>query len=534
MNKYIGISVIAVGLGLTSCGDFLDKLPDDRADINSTDKVTQLLTSAYATNNSIVMAEMASDNAMDNGSLFTYDDRMQEESYLWQPITTEGNDSPESFWDACYLAVATANQALAAIDEMGNPTELRGQRGEALLCRSWAMFQLSNIFCLAYNPQTAGTDLGLPYPTEPETTLNPQYERGTVAELYQKIDKDLQEGLPLIDDNIYSQPKYHFNKAAAYAFAARFYLYYQQWDKVIECAIQSLGSNPEQMMRNWEYIANEMASNFEARCNQYVAASEGANLLIETAYSSMVYWIGPYNLGRRYGHNNTEIAQVETYRTTGVRSGIWGSHATSTGLWMGHSCWGYSEKLSISKYYGYFEYTDKVNGIGYRRNAIVRLCGDEVALCRAEAYAMKGDYAKALADINLWLKYNAMAGVQVSKDDVVDTYAKIPYMEDEAHQPIPASSANGTPKKRLHPLGFNLADSVQENFIHCILHMRRVQTIQEGLRWMDIKRWGIEIAHNREGQAPDMLLVDDPRRAFQLPNDVIDAGLQANPRNLKQ
>ena len=47
-------------------------------------------------------------------------------------------------------------------------------------------------------------------------------QRGTVAEVYQNIAADLEEGLPLIDDNIYSRVKYHFNKKAAYAFAARF------------------------------------------------------------------------------------------------------------------------------------------------------------------------------------------------------------------------------------------------------------------------------------------------------------------------
>jgi hypothetical protein len=119
---------------------------------------------------------------------------------------------------------------------MGNPAELQAQRGEALLCRAWAIFQLSNIFCLAYNPETADKDLGLPYPMEPETQLNPHYVRGSMAELYANIDKDLQEGLPLVDDNMYTVPKYHFNKAAAYAFASRFYLYYQKWDEAIRCA----------------------------------------------------------------------------------------------------------------------------------------------------------------------------------------------------------------------------------------------------------------------------------------------------------
>ena len=56
------------------------------------------------------------------------------------------------------------------------------------------------------------------------------------------------------------------------------------------------------------------------------------------------------------------------------------------------------------------------------------------------------------------------------------------------------------------------------------------RTIHEGLRWQDIKRYGIEISHNRDGLANDILKVDDPRRAMQLPQDVINAGLEANPR----
>lgn len=527
MNKYIGLSIIAVGLGLTSCNDFLDKIPDNRTEVTSEEQVTLLLTTAYSSNNSIIMAEMASDNAMDNGSTFTFEDKLQEEAYLWKDITSEDNDATKDFWESGYLAVSTANQALLAIEEMGNPANLQAQRGEALLCRAWAIFDLANLFCMAYNPQTANQDLGLPYPTTPETELKPHYERGTLAQLYANIEKDLQEGLPLIDDNIYTVPKYHFNKAAANAFAARFYLYYQKWDKAIEYATKALGTNPEKMMRNWAYIAGEMASNFEDRCNQYVSANEACNFLIQTAASSMVYWLGPYSLGRRYGHNINNIAMVETYRT----AGIWGAYNSRSDLWLSHSCWGYNEKLCNSKYNGYFEYTDKVNGIGYRRNAIVRLSGPETLLCRAEAYAVKGDYANALADINLWLSFNSRSGLQVSQEDVVETYADMPYMEDENEQPIPASADYGSPKKRLHPLGFNLADSVQENFIHCILHMRRCEVAQEGLRWMDIKRWGIQIAHNRERQAPDKLMLNDPRRAFQLPQDVIDAGLTPNPRN---
>ena len=70
-----------------------------------------------------------------------------------------------------------------------------------------------------------------------------------------------------------------------------------------------------------------------------------------------------------------------------------------------------------------------------------------------------------------------------------------------------------------------------ENLIHCILHLRRVETLHDGLRWYDVKRYGIEISHNKDGMEPEVLKMNDPRRAFQLPQDVINAGLQPNPRN---
>ena len=66
--------------------------------------------------------------------------------------------------------------------------------------------------------------------------------------------------------------------------------------------------------------------------------------------------------------------------------------------------------------------------------------------------------------------------------------------------------------------------------MYCLLHFRRIETVHEGLRWFDIKRFGIEIEHNINGQANDVLTKDDPRRVLQLPADVIGAGMQPNPR----
>jgi hypothetical protein len=72
--------------------------------------------------------------------------------------------------------------------------------------------------------------------------------------------------------------------------------------------------------------------------------------------------------------------------------------------------------------------------------------------------------------------------------------------------------------------------------------VRRIHTIFEGLRLFDVKRYGITIYRRQISNVAaqgspasiekvyDSLTVNDPRRAMQLPQDVISAGLDPNPR----
>jgi hypothetical protein len=52
------------------------------------------------------------------------------------------------------------------------------------------------------------------------------------------------------------------------------------------------------------------------------------------------------------------------------------------------------------------------------------------------------------------------------------------------------------------------------------------------LRWHDLKRYGIEITHVQGKDAPRVLIWNDDRRAIQLPQAIIDAGLSSNPREV--
>lgn len=509
--------IICFGLTFTSCDDFLDVIPNNSIEIDSETKVAFLLTSAYSGLTSVMMEEMSSDNAMDNGSKFTFESQEHEDAYLWNDITNEGNDSPHAFWSGSYEAIAAANQALEAIEELGNPASLQAYRGEALICRAYAHFSLANTFCLPYNPETAKTDLGVPYSTVPENVVFPKYKRGNLYELYEKINADIEAALPLIDDYVYSVPKYHFNKKAAYAFATRFNLYYHNYDKVIQYAELVLGKNPEKVLRNWAAVY-ATAHNWDLRADMYISANEPANLLLIPVTSNWGYWVGPYSLGERYGHSALIL-----FRETVFSDGVWGEDSNI--FYPANSVFGNDQKQMVSKVGGYFHYLDKVNGIGYRKNVIVNFATDETLLCRAEAYILKGKLDKATADINIWLSTHTTTKVQRTTKEIVDIYEKITYM------PLQVMSNNQrSPKKKLNPRGFTVTNGNQENMIHCILHLRRIENIHEGLRWQDIKRYGIEITHNRSGKDDDVLTVNDPRRAIQLPQVVINAGLDANPR----
>ena len=105
MKKYIGFAIIAIAMGLSSCNDFLDKLPDDRAEVNSVEKVSQFLVSAYPNHLPNFIFEISSDNVMDNGAVYTAQPN-QDKIYRWENVETEGNDDPRSLWNNGYESAA--------------------------------------------------------------------------------------------------------------------------------------------------------------------------------------------------------------------------------------------------------------------------------------------------------------------------------------------------------------------------------------------------------------------------------------------
>lgn len=515
-NIVLFLFCIMVGMGI-SCQDFLDTLPDNRTEINDLEKVASVLVNAYPTTSAAMVNELSSDNMMDNGPQYAPFGLFEKAPYLWQDINTRGNDDPFLIWQSHYGAIAAANLALKTIEELGTPEESLPYKAEALLCRAYNHFVLVNVFSMHYNPETASKDLGIPYVKELETVPFVKYSRGTVAEVYEKINADIEAALPYVVENANGAVKYHFNPEAAHAFAARFNLFYQKFDKTITHASKVLGSNPESKQRNYERYTKDM--NWVQIPKEYVQSSEEANFLLipYTSNWPYVHWYGS-----RYGHSAV-LNGAETY----LALGPWGTSGAQGKIYYSKKILRATEQaVFYPKIEPFFEYTDKTAGIGYLHMVIPVFSGEETLLCRAEAYALTGKYDEATTDLALWMKTHCVASAPVLTREKINTfYEGLPY----AVVPTKNMKEKGI-KKHLNPQGFTVTAGEQENFIHCVLHFRRLETMFEGMRWYDIKRYGIEIDHLMGDFSPIVLAKEDPRRAIQLPQDVISKGLTENPR----
>ncbi|MDR1414579.1 MAG: RagB/SusD family nutrient uptake outer membrane protein [Odoribacteraceae bacterium] len=532
--KYRFITRVAALLALAwtgaACERFLDTLPDNRTDIDTDAKITSLLVSGYDEHPGIVLTEMASDNIDSRGTLGSAYNRLQDEQFAWKDMLETGNDSPKAVWEGCYSAIAVANQALQAIEELGSPARLNPQRGEALLIRAYHHFRLVNVFGLHYSKSHGETDLGVPYMTEPETTVSPVYTRASVAEVYRRIEEDLVEGLPLIDDNIYTVPKYHFNMKAAHAFATRFYLYYGKYDKVVEHATVVLGNTPLNALRRVsDYSVLE--GDYSLIAGDYILPKHETNLLLIPVYSYAGQIFRNVSYGKRYAHSQL-LASTEVSRVTGP----WGTYRSSppTFYHQTSSYSNYGGYICMPKYPNLFQYTDRVAGTGYTRTVQVAFTADETLLCRAEAYIMLEQYDKATEDLALWMSSHSSTTVTLTRGLINSFYSDPTPDPDAPDDPHYYAWDAPTVKKRLNPETPIVSDE-QENFLHCLLHFRRVETLFDGLRWYDIKRFGIviyrrEIDANNRYTLLDELPVNDPRRAIQLPDPVIKAGMTPNPR----
>ena len=466
------------------CKEYLEQPVDQRTQLNTIEKVSELLATAYPQADYVTFTEALSDLADDKGPNGTLMEEVNRNPYFFQDVQAKDQGSPDLYWNACYAAIAAANHALEAIENAENPGDYRAQKGEALVARAYAHFMLVTLFAKAYDPATAGSDPGVPYVTEPETVVLAQYSRGTVASVYQQIEKDLTSGLPLINNNSYRVPKYHFNTTAAHAFATRFYLFKRDYQKVIDHANQAFpAGNVGPYLRPWVTVYSGLTANEGLAI--YTQASENANLLLVETASLWARSYGAY----RYGLSTAIVNYL--FRSNNVTGARWVFPLYTQG----------DDNWVILKFREHFVRTDPNAEIGFPYTIFPLFTAEEVLFNRAEANLELGNNDAARADLNLYASTR------------IENYS---------------SATHSITNTKLR--NFYGTTTVKEGLLAALLDFKATEFVQEGMRWFDILRHRITVEHATvEGQVLT-LGPDDNRRVMQIPQEATLAGIERNPR----
>jgi hypothetical protein len=469
---------------LSSCKKFLDENPDNRTDINTIAKVAQLTGTAYPSSDYLTIAETSSDNAEDKGPGVGDVDDVLSNYYTWQDKPGGGTNTADNYWNGCYEAIASANQALESIELNNFGAAVLPYKGEALVARAYAHHMLAIFFAKPYVKGGDNSSPGIPYVTKPETVLLAKYDRGTVQSTYDNIEKDLTEGMKLLSGSAYSVPKYHFTPAAAHAFAARFYLFKGEYQKVIDQVNLMIPSGD--IVNYLRPVASTFKAMSLADFNLAFSKTDvKATLLQCSDYSTYQRYYTP-----RYGYGAKLVTMYSAANVTGknVQNKIISYGAPN---------------YTTYKWKEYFFYATASTGYPYL--PFILFTVDEALLNRAEAYAELGSTDLALADLNTFYSVR-LTGYNAATDGV--TQAKI-----QAFYSITDPKAGA---------------------IRSILDAKKAEFLQEGIRWMDLMRRGLPVTKNLYSptgvESTITLPATDPRRLFQLPVQVTLAGVAPNPR----
>ena len=169
-----------------------------------------------------------------------------------------------------------------------------------------------------------------------------------------------------------------------------------------------------------------------------------------------------------------------------------------------------------------FEIRNTTTGSGYLRTLNVDFTMDEALLNRAEAEIMLGQNDAACADMTIWMKnfFNTKC------DPYPNKCTNILSRQFHMHtlmlaKMVPSFNKHISPRFTIDAEG-----SVQESLLQCLLNFRRIETVHQGMRWMDIRRYNIEIprrligANGKPSQNLDWLEKDDPRQVVQIPQSI--------------
>ncbi len=374
-------------------------------------------------------------------------------------------------WKNYYEAIYYSNVVLDNIDNIDDDlVKLNYLKGEALALRAFSYFKLINLYAKPYNEETASTDPGLPLKLDP-VVRSESYTRNTVKEVYDQIDKDLDEAIVLMEENDQRVvSKYKLKPVSVHLLASRVALYKKDYSGTIEKATKVIEANPQLFDLSGNDFAEAQTWGYGGKTHYF--NQENTNVLFlfgSNEYYTHFYYPGGMALSDDL-QSIYEPGDIRLYYFSYPQSGIG------------------------RVYYKYRPYPNRTG------EAIRGFRVEEAYLNRAEAYAMssEGISQEAIDDINYIRRYKFDAG-----------YGAPDYYKLTASQ---------------------FAD--RDELIEAIRTERRRELCFEFHRWYDLRRYGMPEIEHQYGTETYILPAGDPRYVLQIPQRELDYNpeIERNPR----
>lgn len=241
MKKIHIIMLSLVMFGAASCEDYTDLTPKGALVIETADQFHEMVSlpgRGYPINNFQYLVDdqwMKESNVIGvtpniNTINFTFDETTDRVSLM----------TGSSFYNQAYTYINRWNTIISLVDDSkGEGSTKQLAKAEAKIYRAYDHFLLVNHYAKGYDPQTAATDGGICIMDKFD--LEAQPSKSTVAQVYDFIQKDIEEALPYLQET--PRDVYHPSLAFAYAFKAKVHLFKREIAKAKEAAEKSLSYN---------------------------------------------------------------------------------------------------------------------------------------------------------------------------------------------------------------------------------------------------------------------------------------------------
>lgn len=412
------LPALFVVLVLQSCnkGTYLNEnqtsdlqVPKDLEDLES------LLENSYVFNQTPAMGEASSDNYFLDYSYWSILDVKDRNTYVWEQDIYMGLGNVTD-WNQPYEQVFYCNLVMNSLSAMekntANESRWNNIRGTALFFRSFAFYQLAQLFAPPYDSATAATDLGIPLRLT-DNVLEKSV-RSSLQETYDRIIGDLLEAKNLLPVEVNDQHPNRPSQTAFFALMAKVFLSMGQYKKAGDYADTCL--------------------QLHSRLLDYNSVNANATLPFKTNNPEIIFY--------SHSSNNSNFLSLISHGTY-IDSVLYQSYDTND--------------LRRSIYYIVWENRSPSIHASYSGTVFPfsGLASDETYLIRAECRARAGKIAEALDDLNIllenrWKRNTYIPTTSISQDEL------LPLILNERRKELPFRNSRWTDLRRLNKEGANI------------------------------------------------------------------------------